>query len=55
MKIAVLSDIHGNEAALDACLARAMEICRRQNGSCVWPRIPEDCWRQAMAELGIAN
>ena len=47
--------LRGGAASHAQALARAMEICRRQNGSCVWPRIPEDCWRQAMAELGIAN
>lgn len=32
-------------------LVRAMELCRRRTGRCVWPDIPEDCWQQALAEL----
>ncbi len=34
-------------------LERAMEICRQTQGFCNWPDIPEDCWRQALEEIGI--
>lgn len=34
-----------------AVLRRAMEICQSKNGVCVWPRIPEDCWQEAMDEM----
>lgn len=35
-------------------LSRAMELCREETGSCVWPDIPEKCWAQAVNEiLGI--
>ncbi len=32
-------------------LERAMELCRQQEGSCVWPDIPESCWEQAVKEM----
>ncbi len=32
-------------------LARAMELCRQKNGSCVWPAVPEECWVQAIGEM----
>lgn len=32
-------------------LARAMEICREENGVCQWPQIPERCWERAVEEF----
>lgn len=34
-------------------LARAMYWTTQKNGGCTWPHIPEDCWRQALAEFGL--
>ncbi len=31
-------------------LSRAMELCREETGSCVWPDIPEKFWEQAVNE-----
>lgn len=28
-----------------------MEICRETYGVCNWPKVPEACWHQAIAEL----
>ncbi len=32
-------------------LKRAMELCKREMGKCVWPGVPEKYWEQAVAEL----
>lgn len=32
-------------------LARAMELCREENGVCNWPDIPEKYWEQAVKEM----
>lgn len=32
-------------------LGRAMELCRAETGSCVWPDVPERFWQQAVKEL----
>lgn len=35
-------------------LSRAVELCKKETGNCVWPDIPEGCWAQAVNEiLGI--
>lgn len=43
---------HGTPPKTQA-LRRAMEVCREQTGSCVWPDIPEGCWEQALEEMHI--
>lgn len=45
MTIAVFSDIHGS------VLSRAMELCRRETGECIWPNVPEKYYKQAIDEL----
>lgn len=32
-------------------LSRAMELCKKETGDCVWPNIPEECWAQAVDEI----
>lgn len=32
-------------------LAKAMELCTREYGRCIWPDIPEECWAEAVREL----
>lgn len=32
-------------------LSRAMELCRKDTGSCIWPDIPEIYWEQAVNEM----
>lgn len=32
-------------------VSRAMEICRIENGKCIWPEIPEACWKKAYEEF----
>ena len=32
-------------------LGRAMELCEQKYSRCVWPDIPEDCWKQAYHEM----
>ncbi len=32
-------------------LNRAMELCKGKYGKCVWPKVPEECFRQAFEEL----
>lgn len=39
------------EASHYEVLIRAMELCRTKLGECIWPNIPEDCWKQAVREL----
>lgn len=34
-------------------LFRAMDLCRRETGDCVWPMIPERFWEQAVREFKI--
>lgn len=34
-------------------LKRATQLCTDQEGTCVWPNIPEKYWEQAALELGI--
>ena len=34
-------------------LARAMELCEQETGSCVWPNIPERFWERAAEEILI--
>lgn len=34
-------------------LARAMDLCREETGSCKWPEIPEKYWEKAADEMGI--
>jgi hypothetical protein len=29
-------------------LSRAMELCRKDTGNCVWPDIPEKYWKMAV-------
>ena len=28
-------------------LNMAMDICRREHGDCIWPRVPEECFEKA--------
>lgn len=32
-------------------LFRAMEICKERDGECIWPAIPEECWKAAYEEF----
>lgn len=32
-------------------LERAMELCEKNEGECIWPQIPEQYWEQAIREL----
>lgn len=32
-------------------LIRAMALCVAETGTCVWPDIPEQCWKQAVEEM----
>ncbi|OPJ57633.1 metallophosphoesterase family protein [Clostridium oryzae] len=43
--------LRGGNVSHGKILSRAMEICREENGTCVWPNIPEKCWAQAVNEL----
>lgn len=43
--------LRNGEISHGTVLNRAMELCRAQTGSCVWPHLPERCWEQAVAEL----
>ena len=44
MKIAVMSDIHGNYVALERCIEYAL-------GEGIWPIIPEKYWEMAVEEM----
>lgn len=32
-------------------LAKAMQICYEKHGECIWPKVPEECFEQALQEL----
>jgi len=32
-------------------LKRAMALCKAETGTCIWPDIPEQYWRQAVEEI----
>lgn len=40
---------HGN------VLGRAMEICKEIHGECIWPDVPEECWKQAVKEIILSD
>jgi len=35
----------------DKFLSRAMDLCKEETGTCVWPDIPEKYWAQAVEEM----
>lgn len=39
------------KVAHGSVLNRAMELCRAETGSCVWPDVPERFWQQAVKEM----
>lgn len=43
--------LRGGNTSHGKVLSRAMELCREETGNCVWPDIPERCWKQAVNEL----
>ncbi|MDP4090301.1 MAG: metallophosphoesterase [Bacillota bacterium] len=43
--------LRGGNTSHGKILSRAMELCRKETGDCVWPDIPEKCWAQAVNEL----
>ncbi|SHH45778.1 metallophosphoesterase family protein [Clostridium intestinale] len=43
--------LRGGNTSHGKILSRAMELCREKTGNCVWPNIPEKCWKQAIKEL----
>lgn len=43
--------LRGVEVSHAMVLFRAMELCRKDTGSCVWPHISETYWKQAFEEL----
>lgn len=43
--------LRGNHVSHVKTLARAMEICRKETGSCKWTNIPESYWAKAVNEM----
>ena len=43
--------MRGSNMSHGKILTRAMELCTEENGDCVWPNIPEKCWKQAVFEI----
>lgn len=43
--------LRGGNTAHGKILSRAIELCRKETGDCLWPNIPENCWAQAVNEL----
>lgn len=43
--------LHDGKVAHGSVLGRAMELCRAETGSCVWPDVPERFWQQAVREM----
>ena len=41
---------HG-DVSHGSVLARAMALCEKEEGNCIWPDIPEKYWEQAVSEL----
>ena len=34
-------------------LAKAMTLCKKEVGNCIWPNVPEKYWKRAVAEMQI--
>lgn len=45
------SILRGGNISHGRILSRAMDLCRKDTGNCVWPEIPEKYWAQAVHEL----
>lgn len=43
--------LRGGNTSHGKILSRAMELCREENGNCVWPDIPEVYWERAVNEI----
>lgn len=41
----------GGNTSHGEVLSRAMELCRKETGNCLWPDIPEEYWKRAVKEL----
>ncbi len=41
----------GENTSHGEVLSRAMELCREETGDCLWPDVPEGCWKRAVEEL----
>jgi len=39
------------EISHNMVLTRAMTICQEKYGSCNWPNVPEECWKEAVEEM----
>ncbi len=44
------SNLRGGNVSHGTVLVRAMELCRKETGKCIWPDIPEHCWAEAVKE-----
>ena len=47
--------LRGGELSHGTVLARVMELCTQDTGSCSWPDIPEKYWEKVIAELKLGN
>lgn len=43
--------LYVGEPSHGTVLNRAMELCKKTEGSCEWPNVPEKYWQQAVSEL----
>ena len=43
--------LKGSNISHGTVLSRAMELCKKENGQCQWPDIPEKFWAKAVNEL----
>jgi predicted phosphodiesterase len=43
--------LRGGNTSHGEILSRAMELCRKETGDCVWPDIPEKYWKMAVDEM----
>ena len=43
--------LHEGKVSHGKVLSRAMELCRKNSGNCIWPDIPEIYWKQAIDEI----
>lgn len=44
-------DLRSGNKSHGIVLSRAMELCKKETGVCLWPNIPEKYWEQAYNEI----
>ena len=45
------NEVRKGDVAHGLVLNRAMELCKNEEGECIWPDIPEMYWQQEVKEM----